>query len=151
MKIDELNPKHLVAEPEKVLRRLSDGWIAGSEIYLGYTYRVGGEPLDIPLLELPEHYEEIDAPVPDEPVIEEVLSPADETQLAEPDPEPVEQTPDPRTYEQRIVQMIRTRYSLSDELAILRQRDSKPDEFDAYFAFCEECKQTVKQQLSENR
>lgn len=147
MKTDELNTKHLVAESGKVLRRLSDGWIAGTEIVLGYAYRVGGALLDEPLPEQPEHYEEIDAPASDEPVVEEVISPADETQL-EPEPGPVEQTPDPRTYEQRIVRMIRTRYSISDELAILRQRDSKPEEFAAYFAFCEECKLAVKQQFS---
>lgn len=145
MKIDELNTKHIVAESGKVLRRLSDGWIAGTEIVLGYAYRMGGVLLDEPLLELPEHYEEIDAP--DKPVVEEVILPADETQLAE--PEPVKQTPDPRTYEQRIVQKIRTRYSISDELAILRQRDTKPDEFEAYFAFCEECKAAVKDVMTE--
>lgn len=46
----------------KVLRRISDGWIAGEEIYLGYTYYLGGRKLDQPLLELPEHYEEVDIP-----------------------------------------------------------------------------------------
>lgn len=49
----------------KILRRKSDGWIAGSEIHLGYTYYLGGRKLGEPLLELPEHYEEID--VPEEP------------------------------------------------------------------------------------
>ena len=33
------------------------------------------------------------------------------------------------SYEQRVVARIRERYSVDDELAILRQRDSKPDEF----------------------
>lgn len=46
----------------KVLRRVSDGWIAGKEIYLGYTYYLDGRKLDQPLLELPEHYEEVDIP-----------------------------------------------------------------------------------------
>lgn len=52
----------LTAAEGKVLRRKSDGWIAGNEIYLGYTYYLNGRKLDEPLLELPEHYEEMDAP-----------------------------------------------------------------------------------------
>lgn len=62
MKISENNSKHLLSGENKVLRRISDGWIAGSEIYLGYTYRIGENKLENPLLELPEHYEEIDDP-----------------------------------------------------------------------------------------
>ena len=46
----------------KVLRRISDGLIVGSEIYLGYTYYLGGERLEEPLFEIPEHYEETDMP-----------------------------------------------------------------------------------------
>ena len=44
------------------------------------------------------------------------------------------------TYEQRIVSRIRQKYSVDDELAILRQRDSKPDEFSAYNEFVEKIK-----------
>ena len=43
-------------------------------------------------------------------------------------------------YEQRIVNRIREKYSVDDELAILRQRDSKPDEFAAYNDFVEQIK-----------
>ena len=43
-------------------------------------------------------------------------------------------------YEQRIVARIRERYSIDDELAILRQRDSKPDEFNTYNEFVERIK-----------
>ena len=60
MKTDALNNRHLIAEEGKVLRLISDGWIAGTEIFLGYTYYIGGELLAEPLFELPEHYEEID-------------------------------------------------------------------------------------------
>lgn len=63
MRTDESNNKHLIAEDGKVFRRISDGWIAGPEIYLGKTYHLGGERLDTPLEELPGHYEEIDDPV----------------------------------------------------------------------------------------
>lgn len=52
----------LKASEGKVLRRKSDGYIAGQEIYLGYTYYIGGTKLVEPLLELPEHYEEVDIP-----------------------------------------------------------------------------------------
>lgn len=41
------------------------------------------------------------------------------------------------TYEQRIVLRIRDKYSVDDELAFLRQRDTKPDEFAAYNDFVE--------------
>ena len=43
-------------------------------------------------------------------------------------------------YEQRIVLRIREKYSVDDELAILRQRDTKPDEFAAYNDFVERIK-----------
>lgn len=43
-------------------------------------------------------------------------------------------------YEQRIVNRIREKYSVDDELAILRQRESKPDEFAAYNDFVEQIK-----------
>lgn len=48
------------------------------------------------------------------------------------------------TYEERVEQLIRERYSLSAELAIQRQRDTKPLEFGEYFAYCEECKVNAK-------
>lgn len=35
-------------------------------------------------------------------------------------------------YEERVVSRIRAIYSVDDELAILRQRDTKPDEFAEY-------------------
>lgn len=44
------------------------------------------------------------------------------------------------TYEERVVEKIRERYTVDDELALLRQRDVKPDEFAEYNAYCEACK-----------
>lgn len=44
------------------------------------------------------------------------------------------------SYEQRVVDRIREVYSVDDELAILRQRDTKPDEFEQYNAFVEKIK-----------
>lgn len=43
---------------------------------------------------------------------------------------------------------IRSRYDLDAELAILRQRDSKPEEFAAYSAYAEECKAAVKAEIN---
>ena len=48
------------ASEGKVFRRISDGFIFGKEINLGYTHYLGGKKLEEPLLELPEHFEEID-------------------------------------------------------------------------------------------
>ena len=47
-------------------------------------------------------------------------------------------------YGQTVDSLIRKRYSLWDELAILRQRDEKPEEYAAYNAYCEECKAKAK-------
>jgi hypothetical protein len=51
-------------------------------------------------------------------------------------------------YDEAVDARVRERYSLSQELAILRQRDEKPDEYAAYFAYCEECKAFVKEKKS---
>lgn len=50
----------ITAEEGKVFRRKSDGFIYGNEIYLGYTYYLGGKKLDEPHLEVPDDFEEID-------------------------------------------------------------------------------------------
>lgn len=51
-------------------------------------------------------------------------------------------------YKNKIEAMIRDRYSLNDELAILRQRDSKPEEFEEYNAYVEKCKASAKAECS---
>ncbi len=43
-------------------------------------------------------------------------------------------------YAKRVVNRIREVYSIDDELAILRQRDTKPDEFAEYNTFVEKIK-----------
>lgn len=50
------------AEKGKCLIRKSDGFFVGLEIALGYTYYINGKKLEEPLLELPEHFEEIPMP-----------------------------------------------------------------------------------------
>ena len=82
MKIDELNNNHITAEEGKVLRRISDGQLFGNEIYLGYAYYLSGEKLEEPLLELPEHYEEIDDPAEETILIDED-TPLEDTDIEE--------------------------------------------------------------------
>lgn len=51
-------------------------------------------------------------------------------------------------YPQLVEKKIRTKYSVSAELAILRQRNSKPEEFAEYNSFCESCKAEAKNELN---
>jgi len=57
----------------------------------------------------------------------------------------------PYSYEQLIIKLIRTEYSIDQELAILRQRDSKPDEFNTYNDFVESCKEIAKRFVEERK
>lgn len=50
-------------------------------------------------------------------------------------------------YESLIVSKIRKKYTLDQELAILRQRDSKPEEFSKYNEYVEQCKLEAKQEV----
>lgn len=52
-----------------------------------------------------------------------------------------------KLYPALVEELIRQRYNISQELAIHRQRDTKPNEFANYNAFCEECKATAKRIL----
>ena len=56
-----------------------------------------------------------------------------------PAPQPYVPTYD-ELYKQRIVELVRERYDIDDELAILRQRESKPEQFAEYNEFVEQCK-----------
>ncbi len=44
------------------------------------------------------------------------------------------------TFRERVIARVREVYSVDDELAILRQRDTKPEEFAEYNAFVEKIK-----------
>ena len=50
-------------------------------------------------------------------------------------------------YETEIIRRIRKRYTVNQELAILRQRDTKTEEFASYNDFVERCKVEVKKDL----
>ena len=49
------------------------------------------------------------------------------------------------TYEELVVRFIREQYDQDAEFAILRQRDTKPEEFQEYYEYCEECKTRAKE------
>ena len=48
-------------------------------------------------------------------------------------------------YEDAVDAQIRKRYSVSQEFAILRQKEEKPGEYAQYYAYCEQCKAYVKE------
>lgn len=52
-------------------------------------------------------------------------------------------------YEAVVIEKIRKKYSINQELAILRQRDTKPDEFAAYNEYVEQCKRDAKAEMEE--
>ena len=52
-----------------------------------------------------------------------------------------------KLYEAELIRRIRNRYTVNQELAILRQRDTKPEEFAEYNDFVEKCKKKVKEEL----
>ena len=54
-------------------------------------------------------------------------------------------TPEAVSYEQRVVNRIREKYSVDDEIALLRQRVLKADEFEQYNAFVEKIKAEERQ------
>lgn len=111
----------IIADPGKVLMNKYHE-IVGKEHGLGYLYYINGVKLDEPILETASDFIEVS---------EVVLQPIIDTSK----------------YPQMVDEMIRVKYSLSDELAIQRQRDTKPEQFKEYFEFCEECKRRAKEEL----
>lgn len=67
--------------------------------------------------------------------------------VALPEPEPVAEKTAMERYPDLVVELIRERYTINDELAMLRQRDSKPDEWLQYNDYCESCKIRARQAL----
>lgn len=52
--------EHMIADEGKVFRRIVSGEIFGNEIYLGYSYYIGGVLQDPPHKDVPEDFEEIE-------------------------------------------------------------------------------------------
>ena len=50
-------------------------------------------------------------------------------------------------YGEAINSEIRKKYTESEEFAILRQKDEKPQEYAEYYEYCEQCKAYVKEQI----
>lgn len=48
-------------------------------------------------------------------------------------------------YDDAVNGKIRERYSESQEFAVLRQKEEKPQEYADYYTYCEECKVFVKE------
>ena len=67
----------------------------------------------------------------------------------EKDFEEAESFPEDETvpYEEQVEALIAERYSLKNEIALLRQQSRKPEEFKAYDDYCESCKNTIKHKL----
>jgi hypothetical protein len=47
-------------------------------------------------------------------------------------------------YQETIVMLVRQRYSIDDEMAIQRQKETKPEQWQEYFDFVENCKMQAK-------
>ena len=52
-----------------------------------------------------------------------------------------------KLYANLVSKLIRERYSVDDEMAILRQKETKPDEYETYNSFCEECKAKARKEI----
>lgn len=57
----------------------------------------------------------------------------------------------PKSYEQVVEDLIRLKYTVSGELAILRQQTTKETEYQEYYSYCEECKSYAKQLIEERK
>ena len=55
---------------------------------------------------------------------------------------------DEMAYKAAVERLIRERYSVADELGILRQRDTKPEEYAEYYAFAEQCKAQARAEIA---
>lgn len=80
-----------------------------------------------------------------------IANPSHETLLANgwqeyvaPEPAPI---PIDKRYKLRVINLIRKQYSVDDELAILRQRDTKVEEFNRYNDYVEVCKTQAREEL----
>ena len=61
-----------------------------------------------------------------------------------PDAEPIEIRITKEQYPSYVADKIHEKYSLDDEIAIIRQKDEKPEEYAEYYAYCENVKAEAK-------
>ena len=55
----------------------------------------------------------------------------------------------PISYEELIIRLVRSEYSIDEEFAILRQRETKAEEFQTYYDFVEQCKTAARKFVAE--
>lgn len=61
--------------------------------------------------------------------------------------EPYEKPKFIASYDELVDSKIRQKYTLSQELAILRQKETKTEEYQEYFNYCEACKVEAKNEV----
>ena len=66
MIIDPNNERHIIADEGKAFRRIISNELFGPEMYLGYSYYIGGVLQDPPHLDVIEDFEEVPIPEPEE-------------------------------------------------------------------------------------
>ena len=54
-------------------------------------------------------------------------------------------------YKAKVAELIARKYTLADEIAIERQKETKPEQWQTHFDYCEQCKAEAKAILSEQR
>ena len=52
---------------------------------------------------------------------------------------------DEEEYKQKVRELIAEKYAMEDEIAFIRQKDTKPDEYAEYNSFVESCKAKAKE------
>ena len=52
-----------------------------------------------------------------------------------------------KLYANLVSKLIRERYSVDDEMAILRQKETKPEEWKDYNSYCEDCKAKARKEI----
>ena len=52
-------------------------------------------------------------------------------------------------YSAIVQSLISRQYSIREEIAIIRQKDEKPEEYKAYYEYCEQCKAEARLQVAE--
>lgn len=55
----------------------------------------------------------------------------------------------PIDYEDLVAKLIEEKYSINDQIAIIRQKDLKVDEYNEFYNFCEKCKVLAKNYVNE--
>ena len=61
-----------------------------------------------------------------------------------PDPEPIEIRITKAEYPSYVAMRIHEKYSIDDEIAIIRQKTEKPEEYAEYYRYCENVKEEAR-------